>query len=79
MGKKLYEKLKQFMIEENWYSNENIPRQVRAMFVTICIVENIEADTAAAENMLLDLYSNTGLEDLMEYEDFENYMYEYMV
>lgn len=79
MSNKIYEKLKQFMIEENWYNNENIPRQARAMFVTICIMEDIEADTAAAENMLLDLYVSSALEDLMEYDEFENYMYEYMV
>ena len=79
MVKELYGKLKHFMITENWYSNENIPRQARAMFVTICIVGDIEADTNEAENLLLDLYCTTGIENLMEYEDFEKFMYEYMV
>ena len=79
LGKELYKYLKQFMLEENWYSNENIPRQARALFVSICIVEEIEADTAAADNMLLELYTSSKLDDLMEYEDFENFMYEYMI
>lgn len=79
MIKELFEQLKQFITEHGWYSNENIPQQARAMFVTICMVGDIEADTCMAENMLLDLYCNTGLESLMEYEDFENYMYEYIV
>lgn len=79
MMKELFEQLKQFVAEHDWYSNENIPQQARAMFVAICMVGDIEADTSIAENMLLDLYCNTGLENLMEYEDFENFMYEYIV
>ena len=79
MIKELYAKLKHFMITEHWYSNENIPRQARAMFVTICIMGDLEVDTSATDNLLLDLYSTTGIENLMEYEDFENYMYEYIV
>ena len=79
MLNELYTKLKYFMITENWYSNENIPRQARAMFVTICIVGDFEADTSVTDNMLLDLYCSTGIEDLMEFEDFENFMYEHIV
>ena len=81
MMKELFGRLKQFVAEHgcDWYSNENIPQQARAMFVTICMVGDIEADTCIADNILLDLYYNTGLENLMKYEDFENFMYEYIV
>ena len=79
MIEELFTLLKQFIKEHAWYSNENIPQQARAIFFTICEVGGIEADTCAAENMLLELYCGSQLANLMEYEDFENFMYEYMV
>lgn len=70
--------LKNFMITENWDYN-NVPEQVRAIFTTICIIGNIQADTLQGDSILKDLYEKSALEDLIEYDDFENFMYELIV
>lgn len=70
--------LKNFMITENWDYN-NVPEQARAIFTTICIIGDIQADTSQGDNILKDLYHISALEDLIEYDEFESFMYELLV
>lgn len=70
--------LESFMITENWY-NENVPEQARAIFTTLCIIGEIEADTLQADNILKDLYKKAAMDSLTEYDEFENYMYKLIV
>ena len=78
MKKELFDYLKSFMLGGGWY-DENMAEQARAIFTTICFVGNIDADTAECDNMLLALYNETGMEDFVEYGEFESFMVELIV
>lgn len=78
MKNELFNYLKCFMIESGWHDG-NTAEQARAIFTTICFVGNIIADTAECDNMLLDLYNEAAMEDLIDYDDFETYMVELIV
>lgn len=70
--------LERFMMTENW-ADGNTPKQARAIFTTACIVGELQADTLKADSILKDLYKKAALEDLISYDDFENFMYELLV
>lgn len=79
MNNKLFKYLENFMIQNNWL-DEYTPKQARAVFTTICLVKNIDADTGACDDMLLELYNKADMESIdISYEDFENYMVELIV
>lgn len=79
MKNELLNYLENFMIQNNWL-DEYTPKQVRAIFTTICLVGNIDADTATCDNMLLKLYNNADMESIdISYGDFEDYMVELIV
>lgn len=79
MEEKLFKYLKDFMIQNNWL-DEYTPKQARAIFTTICLIGNIDADTAACDNMLLELYNKADIESVdINYDDFESFMVELIV
>lgn len=78
MKYELFNYLKSFMLESGWHDG-NIARQARAIFTTICFVGNIDADTVECDNMLHTLYNEAGMEDFVEYDDFESFMIELIV
>ena len=79
MIKELFNYLKSFMIQ-NYWDNENVKEQARAMFTTICVVGEIEADTNICDNMLLELYESSALADIDEnYNEFEEFMIEHII
>lgn len=79
MKKELFEYLENFMIQNNWL-DEYTPKQARSIFTTICLIGNIDADTAACDNMLLELYNKADMESIdISYDDFEEYMVELIV
>lgn len=78
MKNKLLDYLFDFMIQENW-ENKNVKEQARAIFTTICCVGDIEADTRECDEILSMLYWRSVLEELIEYEEFENFMLELIV
>ena len=67
-----------FMIQENW-ENKNVKEQARAIFTTICCIGDIGADTKECDEILATLYWRAALEELIEYEEFENFMLELIV
>lgn len=66
------------MIESGWHDG-NTARQARAIFTTMCFVGNIDADTKQCDNMLIALYNECGMEDLVDYDEFESFMIELIV
>lgn len=79
MKDELFKYLESFMIQNNWL-DEYTQKQARAIFTTICFVGNIDADTAACDNMLLELYNKADMESIdISYDDFEEFMIELMV
>lgn len=79
MKKELFEYLENYMIQNNWLDEYTL-KQARAIFTTICLVGNIDADTAACDNMLLELYNKADMESIdISYDDFENYMVKLIV
>lgn len=78
MKNELFDYLKSFMIQSEWY-NGNTAEQAKAMFTTLCFVGNVDADTMECDNMLLTLYNEAAMEDIMNYDDFETFMIELIV
>lgn len=79
MEEKLFKYLKDFMIQNNWLDEYTL-KQARAIFTTICLIGNIDADTAACDNMLLELYNKADIESVdINYDDFESFMVELIV
>lgn len=78
MKNELFNYLKSFMDGGGWCDG-NTARQARAIFTTICFVGNIDADTAECDNILHILYNECGMEDFVDYNDFESYMIELVV
>lgn len=78
MGGKLFKYLKSFMIESEWNCG-NIAEQAKAMFTTLCFIDNIDADTMVCDRLLRTLYSEAAMEDIMDYDNFESFMIELIV
>lgn len=78
MKNELLNYLIDYMIQENW-ENKNVKEQARAIFTTICCVGNIEADTKECDEILSVLYWRSVLGELIEYEEFEDFMLELIV
>lgn len=78
MKNELFNYLKSFMIESCWHDG-NTAEQARAIFTTLCFVGNIDADTSECDNILIELYDETGMEDVMRFDEFEYFMVELVV
>lgn len=75
----IYKRLKMFMMQSNWLDN-NTAEQARALFITLCFMGGIDADTSVCDNMLLELYNDSDMESIdMSYDDFENFMVKLIV
>ena len=84
MKDKLIEYLKQFLIQNDWcerYTKE----QARAIFTTLCLMNNIDADTAECDNILSYIYEEADIIETVDFDEyatynaFENYMLELIV
>lgn len=64
-----------FMKSSEW-DDEKVPKQVRALFTTLCFVGNIDVDTAECDRILNDLYQVSALDELIDYEEFDLFMCE---
>ena len=78
MKNELLNYLIDYMIQENW-ENKNVKEQARAIFTTICCIGDIEADTKECDEILSTLYWRSVLGELIEYEEFEDFMLELIV
>lgn len=78
MKDELFNYLKSFMIGSGWHDG-NTAEQARAIFTTLCFVGNIIADTAECDSMLINLYDEANMEDLVGYDNFESFMVELIV
>lgn len=84
MKKKMVEYLRNFLIQNDW-CEEYTKRQARAIFTTICLFFDIDADTDECDNILSYVYDVANIadvsdfDDLAKYDDFKNYMLELIV
>lgn len=78
MKNELFDYLKSFMIGSNW-NEGNTPEQAKAIFTTLCFVGNIDVDTSECDNILLELYYDAEMEDIMSYDEFDYFMVEFIV
>lgn len=78
MLNEMFDYLKSFMIESYW--EDAAKEQSRAIFTTICLMGNIDADTSTCYNLLHELWSAAAIGDLgVDYDEFEDYMVELIV
>lgn len=74
----IYRYLTQFLIQNNW-DYEYTKNQARALWTSYCLIGGMDADSFFYDNDLLLLYDNAMLEELVTYENFNNFMTEYVV
>lgn len=71
--------LKEFLRENSW-REPLVQKQARAIFATVCMVGNIEPDTAECDNLLAEIYGIAcRKEEKTDYKIFERYMVEIIV
>lgn len=71
--------LKQFLIQADW-DDVNVPEQARAVFTTICLAGDMNADTIKCDDLLMRLYPMLPTNSAeLTYEEFENFMLEWIV
>ena len=71
-GMELVEYLKEFLIQNNWcekYTKE----QARAIFTTICLTQDIDADTAECDNILSYVYEESYIVEVIDFDEFAMY------
>lgn len=70
-----------YFLENNDWFDINVKEQARAIFTTICVVWDINADSGDCDTMVEHLYYVAGLDkdDLITYEDYYDYMVELIV
>lgn len=80
MYKQLYNLLETVTDNTNWNDIKADGKQARAVFTTICLMFDYEADTAATDGILQKLYCEyiEGIYNI-SYATFENYMIEDIV
>ena len=62
-----------FAIENKW-DEENVPEQIRAFFTTWAFLFRVDADTYNCDMALRRIYDTAGLDEVIDYDEFENYM-----
>lgn len=53
--------------------------QIRALFTSWCLIFHIDADTKECDEALNVIYWRAAMEELIEYEDYERFMIEFIV
>lgn len=53
--------------------------QIRALFTSWCLIFHIDADTKECDEALSVIYWRAALEELIEYENYEQFMIEFIV
>lgn len=71
-------------IDSHEWTEPNFMEQLRALFMTICLIGNVDADTSLCDKMTLEMYGKLSMRDIeqridLSYDDFVNYMVQYIV
>lgn len=71
-------------IDSHEWTEPNFKEQLRALFMTICLIGNVDADTSLCDKMTLEMYEKLFKRDIdqridLSYDDFVNYMVQYIV
>ena len=84
MKEKMIKFLSNFLIQNDWIENYT-KEQARAIFTTICLMENIDADTYECDRILSYIYEEGKIIESLEFDEctdyrsFKNYMLELIV
>lgn len=70
--------IKDFLFKYKW-DEDHVPEQVRSLFTTICITDNLNADTKKVDEVLSYLYYKTDVRKSLTYQQFENFMLEFII
>ncbi|MDE6625594.1 MAG: hypothetical protein K2K56_04405 [Lachnospiraceae bacterium] len=71
-------------IDSHEWLEPNFREQLRALFMTICLIGNVDADTALCGRMTREMYEKLIAHDIdqridLSYDDFANFMIQYIV
>lgn len=68
----------QYAVDYEW-DEPNVKEQIRSLFTTWCLVCKIDADTMKCDRALNRIYFEGALEELLDYDEFEQFMLEYLI
>ena len=53
--------------------------QIRALFTSWCLIYHIDTDTVECDHALSQIYTIADLKELVEYEEYKQFMIEFIV
>lgn len=62
-----------FVFSSGW-EDYNAKEQIRALFISYCLIFNIDVDTYICDLSLKNIYEAGHLEELVNYEEYERFM-----
>ena len=62
-----------FAIENKW-NEGNVSEQIKAFFTTWAFLFRVDADTYNCDMALRRIYYTAGLDEVIDYDEFENYI-----
>lgn len=57
----------------------NGKNQIRALFTSWCLIFHIDVDTKECDDALYIIYWRSEMEELVEYEEYERFMVEFII
>lgn len=67
-----------YAINNHW-EESHVKEQIRSLFMSWCIIFDVEADTQDCDNALKIIFYRARIDDFMGYGEFENYMLAFLV
>lgn len=67
-----------FAADNNW-KDDKVPEQIRSFFTAWAFMFHVDADTQDCDDALNVIYFRAELEAVLEYEEFEDFMLEFIV
>ena len=71
-GMELVEYLKDFLIQSDWCETYN-KEQARAIFTTICLTQNIDADSSKCSDILSYVYDASDIVEVLEFDEYATF------
>ena len=72
MKTKLIEYLRDFLIQNDW-CDKYTKEQARAIFTTLCLMENIDADIFECDDILSYVYDEADIVETIDYDEYATY------
>lgn len=70
--------MEKYTSDYSW-SEDHVPEQLRSLYTAYCYIFDVEVDSCLSDWLLGIIYDRGKLDDIITYEDFEDFMSTYLV